>query len=41
MSTLPLPDLDLYFVQSGNGPDIVWIPEGDEVADSWDGQPCG
>lgn len=38
MSSLSLNDVHLHFIQSGDGPDIVWIPGGDEVAESWDGQ---
>ena len=38
MATLSLEDVDLRYLQSGNGPDIVWIPGGDEVADAWDHQ---
>lgn len=38
MSTLALEDCDLRFIQSGDGPDIVRIPGGDEVAESWDAQ---
>ena len=30
MPTLALPDVDLSYVQQGTGPDIVWIPGGDQ-----------
>jgi 3-oxoadipate enol-lactonase len=35
---LDLPDAKLWYVQQGNGPDIVWIPGGDNVAEDWGGQ---
>jgi pimeloyl-ACP methyl ester carboxylesterase len=35
---LALTDADLYHIQDGNGPDIVWIPGGDDVAEAWDNQ---
>jgi 3-oxoadipate enol-lactonase len=38
MATLSLKDAELRFIQDGNGPDIVWIPGGDEVAEAWDQQ---
>ena len=38
MATLSLEDVDLRYIQSGSGPDIVWLPGGDEVADAWDHQ---
>ena len=38
MATLPLKHVTLRYIQDGNGPDIVWIPGGDEVADAWDQQ---
>ena len=38
MSTLSFKDVDLRYIQDGQGPDIVWIPGGDEVADAWDNQ---
>ena len=30
MPTLELDDVDLSYVQHGDGPDIVWIPGGDQ-----------
>ena len=30
MSVVTLNEADLYYVQQGNGPDIVWIPGGDQ-----------
>ena len=38
MPMLPLKDLDLRYIQQGSGPDIVWLPGGDEVAEAWDHQ---
>src|ERR1700730_17529790 len=38
MAILPLKAVDLRYIQEGSGPDIVWIPGGDEVADAWDQQ---
>jgi 3-oxoadipate enol-lactonase len=38
MATLALKDAEIYYLQEGNGPDIVWIPGGDAVAEAWDGQ---
>src|ERR1700679_778684 len=38
MSTLSLEQVELRYVQAGSGPDIVWIPGGDEVAEAWDHQ---
>ena len=38
MAFLELPDLRLWFTQRGEGPDIVWIPGGDNVAEDWDDQ---
>jgi 3-oxoadipate enol-lactonase len=32
---LDLPDASLWFVQHGAGPDIVWVPGGDNVAEDW------
>ena len=30
MPTLKLDDVELSYVQQGDGPDIVWIPGGDQ-----------
>ncbi len=38
MATLSVKDADLHYIQEGCGPDIVWIPGGDEVAEAWDHQ---
>ncbi len=38
MPMLPLKDLELRYIQQGSGPDIVWLPGGDEVAEAWDNQ---
>jgi 3-oxoadipate enol-lactonase len=38
MATLSLRDAELRFIQQGDGPDIVWIPGGDEVAEAWEQQ---
>src|ERR1700682_243823 len=38
MALLRLRDVNLHFIQDGNGRDIVWIPGGDEVAEAWDHQ---
>lgn len=38
MSFLTLADARLWYVQRGAGPDIVWIPGGDNVAEDWDHQ---
>jgi 3-oxoadipate enol-lactonase len=38
MAVLAIKDVDLHFIQDGNGPDVVWIPGGDEVAEAWDHQ---
>jgi pimeloyl-ACP methyl ester carboxylesterase len=38
MALLPLNDVDLRYIQDGAGPDIVWVPGGDEVAEAWDQQ---
>ena len=38
MPFLNLPDASLWYVQRGDGPDIVWIPGGDNVADDWNFQ---
>ncbi|MBS0420004.1 MAG: alpha/beta hydrolase [Proteobacteria bacterium] len=38
MPTLKLKDLELRYLQHGTGPDIVWLPGGDEVAEAWDNQ---
>lgn len=35
MPFLDLPDASLWYTQRGSGPDIVWIPGGDNVADDW------
>lgn len=38
MPLLKLDDCDLWYVQQGQGPDIVWIPGGDNVAEDWGDQ---
>jgi pimeloyl-ACP methyl ester carboxylesterase len=38
MATLSLKDVDIRYIQQGAGPDIVWVPGGDEVAEAWDHQ---
>ena len=38
MPVLTLKDVSLRYVQEGSGPDIVWCPGGDEVAEAWDCQ---
>ena len=38
MAILPLKNVDLRYIQQGRGPDIVWVPGGDEVAEAWDQQ---
>jgi 3-oxoadipate enol-lactonase len=38
LSFLDLPDARLWYVQSGEGPDIVWVPGGDNIAEDWDEQ---
>jgi len=38
MALLELKDVSLYYLQAGIGPDIVWIPGGDAVAESWQDQ---
>jgi 3-oxoadipate enol-lactonase len=38
MPTLRLMDVDLRYIQDSQGPDIVWCPGGDEVAEAWDHQ---
>ena len=38
MAFLELPDAKLWYLQEGRGPDIVWIPGGDNVAEDWDHQ---
>ena len=38
MPTLTIPDVELRYIQHGSGPDIVWLPGGDEVAEAWDNQ---
>jgi pimeloyl-ACP methyl ester carboxylesterase len=35
MPFLDLPEVQLFYLQSGAGPDIVWIPGGDNVAADW------
>jgi len=35
LAILELADADLFFLQEGSGPDIVWIPGGDNVAADW------
>lgn len=35
MPFLDLPDAAIWYVQQGDGPDIVWIPGGDNVAEDW------
>jgi 3-oxoadipate enol-lactonase len=38
VSFLSLPDAELWYIQSGSGPDIVWVPGGDNVAEDWSDQ---
>ncbi len=38
MGMLSIKDVDLRYIQQGDGPDIVWVPGGDEVAEAWDHQ---
>lgn len=38
MPHLDLADCSLWYVQKGEGPDIVWIPGGDNVAEDWGDQ---
>lgn len=38
MPTLDLSDASLFYLQRGNGPDIVWCPGGDNVAADWEDQ---
>ena len=38
MPILPLADADLFYLQEGHGPDIVWVPGGDNVAADWSEQ---
>ena len=38
MPILNTPEARQYYIQSGTGPDIVWIPGGDTVATHWDDQ---
>ena len=35
MAFLELPDVKLWHTQEGDGPDIVWIPGGDNAAEDW------
>ncbi|MFO1061072.1 MAG: alpha/beta hydrolase [Dongiaceae bacterium] len=35
MAHLELADARLWYIQQGSGPDIVWIPGGDNVAEDW------
>lgn len=35
MAVLELPDASLFYLQEGSGPDIVWVPGGDNVAADW------
>ncbi len=32
-AAVELPDCDLYYLQEGEGPDIVWIPGGDQICE--------
>ena len=32
-SWVKLPDADIHYIQEGSGPDIVWIPAGDQTCD--------
>ncbi len=41
MSRLPLKDVVLHYDQTGEGPDIVWIPGGDNVGSDWGYQVAG
>lgn len=38
MPSLKLADCDLWYMQRGEGPDIIWIPGGDNVAEDWEDQ---
>ena len=38
MPSLELEDVSLFYLQKGGGPDIVWIPGGDNVAGDWEDQ---
>ena len=38
MPMLELPDASLHYIQRGKGPDIVWVPGGDNVAEDWEEQ---
>ena len=38
MPFLDLPEAKLFYLQRGSGPDIVWIPGGDNVAADWEDQ---
>ena len=38
MPSLELEDVSLFYLQRGGGPDIVWIPGGDNVAGDWEDQ---
>ena len=38
MPFLDLPEVKLFYLQRGSGPDIVWIPGGDNVAADWEDQ---
>ncbi len=35
MPFLKIPDANVWYFQEGDGPDIVWIPGGDNVAEDW------
>jgi 3-oxoadipate enol-lactonase len=38
MPSLELPDASLFYLQRGTGPDVLWIPGGDSIADDWEYQ---
>jgi 3-oxoadipate enol-lactonase len=38
MPSLSLEDAKVFYLQRGTGPDIVWVPGGDNVAADWEGQ---
>jgi pimeloyl-ACP methyl ester carboxylesterase len=38
MPVLDLSDASVFYIQRGDGPDIVWIPGGDSLATDWNDQ---
>jgi pimeloyl-ACP methyl ester carboxylesterase len=38
MPSLELQDVELRYIQTGTGPDILWVPGGDECAEAWTSQ---